>query len=163
MKHLVKFATVAAMAAGMTFAQTQAQPAQPAQPAQTRAGRHFAGRRAMRQRMMQTLNLTDSQKQQAKTIFQQARQNAQPLREQLKQNREALSAAVKADNTAQIQTLSAQRGKLEGQMLGVRSEARAKFYSILTPDQKAKADQMHQQSKARMQQRWQHRKDASNS
>lgn len=162
MKQLVKFATVAAMAAGMTFAQTQAQPAQPAQPSQ-RAGRHFAGRRGMRQHMMQALNLTDAQKQQAKTIFQQARQNAKPFREQLKQNREALSAAVKADNTARIQTLSAERGNLEGKMLAVRSEARAKFYSILTPDQKAKADQMQQQFKTRMQQRWQHRKDASNS
>ena len=49
--------------------------------------RHGDGLRGrMRQRMMQALNLTDAQKQQAKAIFQQARQNAQPL-EQLQENR----------------------------------------------------------------------------
>ena len=80
----------------------------------------------MRQHMMQALNLTDAQKQQAKTIFQDARQKAQPLRDQLKQNREALTAAVKADDVARIHSLTAERGKLEGQMLGIRTEAMAK-------------------------------------
>ena len=111
----------------------------------------------MRQRMMQALNLTDAQKQQAKTIFQQAKQNAQPLAQQLKQNREALAAAVKANDVAQIHSLAAQQRQPAGQMLGIRTEAMAKFYSSLTPDQKAKADQMHERIKARMQQRRQQR------
>lgn len=153
MKHLVKFATVAAMAAGMALAQT------PAAPAQPNAG---TTRQHIRQRMMRQLNLTDSQKQQAKAIFQQARQNAEPLRQQLKQNREALAAAVKADDTAQIHSLSLQRGNLEGQMLGIRSEAQAKLYATLTPEQKAKADQMRQRIRARIQQRMRARKAANN-
>ena len=62
-----------------------------------------------------------------------------------------------ADDVARIHSLTAERGKLEGQMLGIRTEAMAKFYSNLTPDQKAKADQMHERIKARMQQRRQHR------
>lgn len=150
MKHLTKIATIAAMAAGMALAQT------PAAPAQPRRGH------AMRQRMMQALDLTNSQKQQAKAIFQQARQNAEPLKTQLKQNREALAAAVKANDTAQIHSLSIQRGNLEGQMLGIRSEARAKFYATLTPEQKAKADQMRARFKTRMQQRIEQRKAANN-
>lgn len=153
MKHLVKFATVAAMAAGMALAQAPTAPAQP-NNSQARVGM----RKAIRQRMMQALNLTDAQKQQAKSIFQQARQSAQPLRAQLKQNRAALTAAVKADDVAQIHTLSAQRGTLEGQLLGIRSEAQAKFYSSLTPEQKAKADQMREQIKARFQERMQQRR-----
>jgi periplasmic protein CpxP/Spy len=156
MKHLVKFATVAAMAAGLTFAQTAA-------PAQPQSGKMHAGMRgAFHQRMMAQLNLTDAQKAQAKTIFQQAKQTAKPIREQLKQNREALSAAVKANDTAQIHSLSVQRGKLEGQMLAVRSEAQAKFYSNLTPDQRAKADQMRQQFKTRIEHRMKQRKAATN-
>ena len=159
MNNLVKFATVAAMAAGMTFAQTQP----PAAPAQPQPGKMRAGRKgAVRKRMMQQLNLTDAQKAQAKAIFQQAKQNAQPLKEQLKQNRAALSAAVKANDVAQIHSLSLQRGNLEGQMLGIRSEARAKFYAGLTPDQRAKADQMRQNIKAHMQQRMKQRKAANN-
>jgi len=157
MKNLVKFATVAAMAAGLTFAQTPA-PAAPAQHGKMHAGM----KGAMRQRMMQRLNLTDAQKAQAKAIFQQAKQNAHPLKEQLKQNRTALAAAVKANDVAQIHSLSLQRGNLEGQMLGIRSEAQAKFYAGLTPDQRTKADQMRQNMKARMQQRMKQKKVANN-
>ncbi len=147
-KNIVRFVTAAALAAGMAMAQAPAAPAQPG------AARPWAARKgAMRHRMMQALNLTDAQKQQAKTIFQQAKQNAQPLAQQLKQNRQALADAVKANNVAQIHSLALQQGNLKGQVLGIRSEAMAKFYTILTPDQKAKADQLHQQRKDRMQQR----------
>jgi len=129
-------------------------PPTPATPPHPRAGRARAGQRgAMRQRMAEALNLTDAQKEQAKTIFQQARQNAQPLAQQLKQNREALAAAVKADDVAQIHSLAEQQGSLRGHMLGIRSEAMAKFYTTLTPEQKAKADQMQQRMRTRMAQR----------
>ncbi len=145
--HLMKLAAVAALACGMAFAQTAPAPAP--QPGQAKTGI----RARVRQRMMQALNLTDAQKQQAKTIFQQARQSSQPVRQQLQQNRDALAAAVKANDTAQIQSLSNQQGQLRGQLLAIRSEAMAKFYNTLTPDQKAKADQMHQRIRERMQQR----------
>ena len=102
-------------------------------------------------RIAQQLNLTDTQKQQAKTIFQQARQTAQPVREQLKQNRQALAEAAKAGNgEAAIQQLSARQGNLLGQMVAVRTEAFAKFYATLTPEQRTKADQLRQQFQQRM-------------
>ena len=119
------------MAAGMMMAQTVAP--------------HHNYRAAARLHMMEALNLTDAQKTQAKEIFQQARQSAAPLRAQLKQDRDALRAAVKADNTAQIGRLSAAEGQVIGKLMTVRTEAMAKFYQQLTPDQKAKAEQLHQQ------------------
>ncbi len=152
-KHVLKLATVAALAAGMVLAQT---PAPAPQPGRGMAGMGMRGmgmRGMIHQRMMQNLNLTDAQKEQAKAIFQEARQNAQPIREQLQQNRQALAAAVKANDTSQIQSLSAQQGNLRGQLLTIQSEARAKFYNTLTPDQKTKADQMRQRIRQRMQQR----------
>jgi Spy/CpxP family protein refolding chaperone len=148
-KNLFRFATVVALGAGMALAQTTA-PAPDNGPAKTTTVRPRA---RFHERMMQALNLTDAQKQQAKSIFQQARQNAQPVVQQMKQNREALAAAVKANDTAQMQSLSAQQGKLRGQLLAIRSQAMAKFYSTLTPDQRAKADQMHARIRQRMQQR----------
>ena len=69
-------------------------------------------RAAMRRHLMEALNLTDAQKQQAKTIFQEARQSAQPLRQELRQNRQALAVAVKANDTAKIQQLSQTEGNL---------------------------------------------------
>jgi protein CpxP len=137
----VRFATVAAMAAGMALAQT------PAAPTHSRAGRMF-----------QALDLTDAQKQQTRTFLQQAKQNAQPLMTQLRANRHALAAAVKANDVAQIHTLAAQQGNLEGQLLGIRSEARAKVYALLTPEQKAKADAMREKVRERMKQRFEKRK-----
>jgi Spy/CpxP family protein refolding chaperone len=151
-QHVLRFATVAALAAGMAMAQAPATPDQPGTGAGTRQG-PAARRGAMRQRLARQLNLTDAQKQQAKAIFEQAKQQAQPLAQQLKQNREALTAAVKANDTAQIHSLTAQQGTLRGQLMAIRSEAMAKFYTNLTPEQKAKADQLHQSMKQRMHQR----------
>jgi Spy/CpxP family protein refolding chaperone len=130
--HLTAIATVAALAVGMAFAQTAAAPA------------GLKLRAAVRQRMFKKLNLTDAQKAQAKTINQQAKTAAEPLREQLQQNRQSLAAAVKSNDAAQIQSLSAAQGALQGQILAIRATARAKLYAILTPDQQATAAQMQQ-------------------
>jgi Spy/CpxP family protein refolding chaperone len=139
---LTIFAAVAALAAGIVFAQAPAATTQAPAP-----------RAAARQRIIQALNLTDAQKTQAKTIFQQTRQQTQPVRDQLKQNRQALAAAVKANDTNQIQQLSQAQGSLLAQMVGARAQARAQLYSMLTPDQRTKADQIAARIKARLQQR----------
>jgi protein CpxP len=159
-RHWMKLSAVAALAAVMAMAQTTADPAQPAQPA--RPGRaRMAARRGgfVLHRMVQALGLTDAQKTQAKSIFQAARQSGRPVRQQMMQNRQALSAAVKANDTAQIQSLTSQQGVLAGQLAANRAEAMAKFYAMLTPDQKAKADQMQQKIQQRIQQRQQQHKN----
>ena len=144
-----KVAAVAALAGGMAFAQTQTENPQPA-PAQTHQGRHAAVRGRL-QHLAQVLNLTDSQKQEARTIFQQARQSARPVRQELRQNRQALAAAAKADKSnADIEKLAGNQGRLLGQLVAIRTEASAKFYQMLTPEQRAKADQMHQQFRQRV-------------
>lgn len=148
--YLTRFATVAALAAGMAFAQTPA-PAPAPTPAPGKAA--MRPRAVLRRRLLQALNLTDAQKQQAKTIFQQTKQNVQPIAQQAKQNREALAAAVKANDTAQIQHLAAQQGNLQGQVLAMRSESMAKFYATLTPEQRAKAEQIQQKIRQRIGQR----------
>jgi Spy/CpxP family protein refolding chaperone len=147
--YLTRFATVAALAAGMALAQTPAPTT--AAPAPGKAA--VKPRASMRRRMLQALNLTADQKQQAKALFQQTRQNVEPIAQQAKQNREALAAAVKANDTAQIQHLAAQQGNLQGQLLAIRSASMAKFYSTLTPDQRAKADQIQQRIRQVRQQR----------
>lgn len=145
--NLIRFATVAAMAAGMAFAQA------PAKPAQAPTANHVQRRARFHQRMMQALKLTPAQHQEAKAIFQQARETAKPVREELRQNRQALAAAVKADDTTRIHTLSAKQADLRGKLIEVRSDAMAKFYAKLSPEQRAKAEQLHQQMRQRRQQR----------
>jgi Spy/CpxP family protein refolding chaperone len=102
-------------------------------------------------RVAQALNLTAAQKQQAQTIFQQAQLSAQPIRQELKQNREKLSAAAKMSNSeADIQNLATERGRLLGKLIAIRTEASAKFYQLLTPEQRVKDEQLHQQLREKM-------------
>ena len=91
----------------------------------------------------QALNLTASQKEQARMIFQQAQQSAQPIRQELKQNRDRLVGAAKAGRSeGDIEKLAGDQGRLLGKLIAIRTEASAKFYQLLTPDQRIKAGQM---------------------
>ena len=137
--NLVRFVGMAALASGMMFAQAPAPPAQPESPPQ----RWQQRRGQMFDRMATRLNLTDDQKQQARSIMQSARESAQPITQQLKQNRQALRDAVKAGKTdADIDQLAASTGTLMGQATAIRTKAFAKVYAMLTPEQRTKADQL---------------------
>jgi Spy/CpxP family protein refolding chaperone len=136
---LIGIAAVGAAAAGLAVAQATTAP----QAGAVQAKEVHA---LVRKRVLKALNLTDAQKQQAKTILQSARQTAQPLAQQLKQDRAALTAAVEAGDSARIQQLSTEMGSLRGNVLGVRSLAMAKFYALLTPDQKTKAEELRQKA-----------------
>ena len=136
MKHsLLNVAGVAALAAGMAFGQSAPTPNPPSQNA---PGQH-AGRGQMFGRLGADLNLTDAQKEQAKSIFSAARQSGQPVQTQLKQARQALAAAVKSGaSDAEIDRLSNNLGPLMAQSTAIHTKAFAKFYCTLTQDQKDK-------------------------
>jgi Spy/CpxP family protein refolding chaperone len=140
-RNLISILTVIVLAAGVALAQNAAAPNKPANL-----------RAAVRQRIMAKLNLTADQKTQFKSIMQQAKTAAEPIRTQLQQNRQALAAAVKSNNTAQIQSLAAAQGALQGQALAIRSAANAKFYALLTPDQQTQLAQMQDKVKTLLQQ-----------
>lgn len=141
-RRIQTLAAIGALAAGVALAQTSA----PATP-QTGAGRAAGVRSRVRQRMLQALNLTDAQKQQAKAIFQATRAQAQPLAQQLKQARQTLEAAVQADNEAAIPQAATAVANLQGQVLTVRAQGMARFVALLTPDQKAKAQEFLQKAR----------------
>lgn len=89
------------------------------------------------------LSLTDAQKTQAQTIFTAAETASQTAQGQLASAREALQATVKANSPdAEIDRLAAALGVLQGQLLAIQTKASAKFYALLTTEQKAKYDQM---------------------
>jgi Spy/CpxP family protein refolding chaperone len=134
-----KLIAICAMAAGMAFAQTTTSTTTTATPA---PGQGLKAR--LQKGLIKALDLTDAQKQQAKTILQATKQQAQPLAQQLKAGRQALSEAVQAGDTARIQQVAAEVGNLQGQVLAIRSAGMAKFLAILTPDQKAKALEFRQ-------------------
>ena len=151
-RHVTRLSVVAALAAGMVIAQAPSTTTQPA-----------GGKAAVRRRIAQALNLTDAQKQQAQAIIQQTRQTVQPLRQQAKQNRQALMAAIQAGKgEVEIHQLALTQGNLAGQLVAARMEALAKFYSTLTPEQRAKADLMRQRVRQMIKNRIQQRRSQGN-
>jgi Spy/CpxP family protein refolding chaperone len=85
------------------------------------------------------LGLTDAQKAQAKTIFDNAKTAAEPIRSQMQQARTTLNAAIKAGQP--VDAAAAAVGNLFGQLAAIQAKAQEQFRAILTPDQLAKLDQ----------------------
>lgn len=138
-KTLFCLAVVPVLASGMLFAQTPA----PSNPAQTPTQHRQWNRSQMFDRMAAKLNLTDDQKQQAKSILQAARGSSRPVVQQLRQTRQALRDAIRARKPdADIDQISGNAGSLVGQMTAIRAKAFAKVYALLTPEQRTTADQM---------------------
>jgi protein CpxP len=124
-----------------------------------RAGNRHGGQ--MFGRMAGQLNLTDAQKQYARQLMQDARTQAQPIREQLKQNRQDLEAAIKSNNTSAITQLTERQADLRGQVAAIHAKQMAAFYAQLTPEQKAKAEELKNQRQQRMQNWRQNRQKAN--
>jgi Spy/CpxP family protein refolding chaperone len=135
----LKMTGAAILAAGMTFAYAET----PSEPQHHAVNRQEGAQRRF-DRMSAYLNLTDAQKTQAQGIMKEAREFAKQFAPQLKQNRQALAEAVKTGKTADIERLSNERGRLMGKMTAIHTEAFAKIYQTLTPEQRAKADQMQE-------------------
>ncbi len=87
------------------------------------------------------LSLTDAQKTQAKTIFDAAETASETARGTLTAARTALNTAVKANaSDAELDRLSAAIGVIDGQLTAIQAKASAKFYALLTAEQKTKYD-----------------------
>jgi Spy/CpxP family protein refolding chaperone len=89
------------------------------------------------------LDLTEAQQAQAKGIFEAARASAAPLAAQLRASREEMAAAVKANQPdAELDRIASRQGALLGQLAAIWAKAQAKFYALLTPAQREKADKL---------------------
>ncbi len=136
---LIRFAAVPVVASGILLAQTPA-PAAPTQPPVQHRQWH---RGQMFDRMAARLNLSETQKTQAKSVWQSARETSRPLAQQLRQAHVALRNAAKTGKSnAEIDQLAANAGRISGQLTAVRAKAFEKFYALLTPDQRNTADQL---------------------
>ena len=87
------------------------------------------------------LTLTDAQKAQAKTIFDAASAAATTAQGQLTAAHDALGAAIKANRAdSELDRLAAAVGAIHGQIQAIHAKAMAKFYALLTAEQKTKFD-----------------------
>jgi Spy/CpxP family protein refolding chaperone len=151
--HYMRFAGAALLASGMLLAQSPA----PSAPSQPPAHSRQWHRGQFLEKIAEKLNLTDDQKQHARSILEATRQSAEPVAQQLRQQRLALREAVKAGKSdAEIDQLSSNAGALMGQLTALHTKGFSKIYAILTPDQRAKAQQLGEQFHAMFMNRWHH-------
>lgn len=93
--------------------------------------------------MTTLLSLSSGQQAQATTIDANARTAAKYIQTNMRTAQTALSAAIKKNDVASIDTLTAQIGTLHAQSLAIQSKAEAAFYAMLTPEQQTKYDTLH--------------------
>jgi Spy/CpxP family protein refolding chaperone len=97
--------------------------------------------------MFKALNLTDAQKEQVKSIMQANRASTRPLMQQLQQNHLAMLTATSggAFDQAKVTALANQQAQLMAQMTVQKESIKSQIYNqVLTPEQRATADQMRQ-------------------
>jgi Spy/CpxP family protein refolding chaperone len=117
---------------------------------QTSAAPHRRAEANYFDRMSSTLNLTDQQKQQAKTIFMNEREAARAVRQELFAERKAVQSAIQTGKPpAEVQQLAKNEGPALGQLAGMRAQAFARFYAELTPAQQQKLAGLHQEWRQR--------------
>ena len=108
--------------------------------------------------MARELNLTDAQKQQVKTIMESDRASMHPLMQQLAENRKAMLAVTAngAFDQAKVQAIANQQSQAMAQLMVQKASIQHQIYTtVLTPDQRTKADQMREKQMARIDQRLQ--------
>jgi len=109
-------------------------------------------------RLARELNLSDAQKEQIKSIMQANRQNNLPLYQQLAASKKALLAATANGNfdQAKVQALATQQSQLMAQLTMQKAAIQHQIYTqVLTPDQRAKADELRARQMARIDRRLQ--------
>ena len=116
------------------------------------------GRMGMRGAMVaEFLGLTEAQQADIKKIRTAARDQSKPVRKQLRDNRKALGQAVKTGETAKIDVLATEHGKLRGQLVAIGAKTRVDVKNVLTPEQQQKWTSFQEKRKDRWEERKQRR------
>ncbi len=92
--------------------------------------------------LQQRVGLTDEQKAKATSILADSFSAGQSVRASMQNARQAFGAAVRKNDTAGIEQQAAAIGNLTGQLTAIDGKAEAALYLILTPEQRAKYDQL---------------------
>jgi Spy/CpxP family protein refolding chaperone len=93
--------------------------------------------------MTTLLSLSSGQQAQATSLFAAARTSEKTVQTSMHTAQTALAAAIKKNDVASIDTLTAQIGTLHAQSLSIQSKAEAAFYATLSADQQTKYDTLH--------------------
>lgn len=145
---IVAISAAVVLVAGATFAF-----------AQSRRG-HFAGTglpmfaQKFLDRASVMLDLTDQQEAQIKAILETEKPKVQPLIAELAVGRKALQEATDngAFNEAQVKALADKQGETLAALIVEKERVKTQIYAVLTPEQRAKAEQFRSRIEDRIKQ-----------
>jgi len=104
-----------------------------------------------------SLNLTDDQKAQMKTIMQKEHASMKPLMQQMKQTHEALRQYEQGTfDEAKVRALATQQAQAHVEMTVAQTRIHNEMFQLLTPEQQTQLKAMQARHEARMQERMQH-------
>lgn len=140
----MRYAAIAMTMTGLLLAQNSGNPPSTGAPG-AGPGNWMANRL---DKLATLLNLTPDQKTQVSGILQNSFNEAKPLMSQMRGNRQSIEQLVKSGNTTdfdqQLQALANTQGSLTSQLTVIHAKAMAQVWNLLNPDQRQKADQLHQ-------------------
>ena len=92
------------------------------------------------------LNLTEAQRNQIKTIMSEERPKMKPLFQQLKAGREQLNALITSGpfDEAKVQSIAKGQEATLADMIVARERMKSRIYAVLTPEQRARAEKLHE-------------------
>ncbi len=103
-----------------------------------------------------SLNLTDDQKAQMKTIMQKEHASMKPLEQQMRQTHEALRQYEQGTfDEAKVRALAAQQSQAHIEMTVAQTRIHNEMFQLLTPEQQTQLKTMQARHEARMQERMQ--------
>ena len=153
MKRLLTGFTVTLVAAvwmmGSCFFNPIAAYAQDTGAAKCKCGEHWKHRHG-HHHFWKKLNLTDAQKKEMFSIRLDERAIMKPLFEKLRSEREQLHALPMGQfDEAKIRAIAKGQADTLTELLVEKQRMKSKLYAVLTPEQRAKAEQIRQEWKAR--------------
>jgi Spy/CpxP family protein refolding chaperone len=103
--------------------------------------------------LTRALNLTDTQQQQVKSLVEAQRPALKGLMQQMASQRAQILAATRNGqfDAAKVQAIANQQGQTLANLIVARQELQSKIYTMLTPEQRIKFDQMQQRRLEHMQ------------
>ena len=103
--------------------------------------------------LTRTLDLSDAQQQQVKSLVEAQRPAFKSLIQQMASERQQMVAATQNGqfDAAKVQAIATQQGQIMANLIVARQELQSKIYGLLTPEQRTKFDQMQQRRLEHMQ------------
>lgn len=112
-------------------------------------GGHWKGHHG-HHHLWEKLNLTDAQKKEMFSIRLEERAKMKPLIEKLKEGRHQLHALPKGQfDEAKVRAIAKAQGDIKVELIVEKQRMESMIYAVLTPEQRAKIDQMHEKWKSR--------------